>query len=191
MFERGYSLVEMVVVVAILMVGAAVAAPTLRAYSVESQLVGVGQKFKMSFLRARSIATRRSTYTAIRFERRQGDVYYSLYVDGNSNGVLAADILNGVDTRLEGPFLLTTGAPDVRVAIDPGTPAIPPDSGMLAMGDPIRFGPSDTLSFSPLGTATPGTFYLAGVGAHGAVRVTPATSRVRIMICRGGRWRER
>jgi hypothetical protein len=47
------------------------------------------------------------------------------------------------------------------------------------------------LSFSPLGTATPGTFYLAGGHAQAAVRVTPGTSRVRLMVCRGGRWIER
>jgi len=191
MSERGHSLVEIVVVVAILMIGAAVAAPTLRAYSVESQLLGVGRTFKLTFLRARSIATKRSTYTAIRFERRPEGIFYSVYVDGNSNGVLATEIQTGVDARIEGPFLLTSGAPDVRVAIAPGTPAIPPDSGVLDTGDPIRFGSSDTLSFSPLGTATPGTFYLSGVGAQGAVRVTPATGRVRLMVCRGGRWRER
>jgi prepilin-type N-terminal cleavage/methylation domain-containing protein len=191
MLERGFSLVEMIVVVAILMVGTAIAAPMLRAYSVEAQLIGVGKKFKMSFLRARSIAAKRNTYTAIRFDQRPDGVYYSLYVDGNINGVDAADIAKGIDSLIEGPFLLTTGAPDVRVAVDPGTPAIPPDSGFLSIGDAIRFGRSDTLSFSPLGTATPGTFYLAGVGAQAAVRVTPATARVRIMVCRGGRWSER
>ncbi len=191
MSERGHSLVEMVVVVAILMIGAAVAAPTLRAYSVESQLLGVGRGFKLSFLKARSVATKKSVYTAIRFERRPAGIFYSVYVDGNNNGVLASDIATGVDARIEGPFLLTSGAPDVRVAIPPGTPAIPPDSGDLDTGDPIRFGSSDTLSFSPLGTASPGTFYLSGVGAQAAVRVTPATGRVRLMICRGGRWRER
>jgi type II secretory pathway pseudopilin PulG len=191
MSVRGYSLVEMIVVVAILMTLAAVAAPSLRAYSVESQLLGVGRVFRSTFLKARSTAARRNTYTAIRFERRPEGIFYSVYVDGNSNGVLASEIATGIDTRIEGPFLLTSGAPDVRVAIAPGTPAIPPDSGLLDTGDPIRFGSSDTLSFSPLGTATPGTFYLSGVGAQGAVRVTPATGRVRLMVCRGGRWRER
>jgi hypothetical protein len=44
------------------------------------------------------------------------------------------------------------------------------------------------VSFSPLGTATPGTFYLAGDSAQAAVRVTPGTARVRILFCRGKRW---
>jgi hypothetical protein len=47
------------------------------------------------------------------------------------------------------------------------------------------------LSFSPMGTATPGTFYLAGESAQAAVRVTPGTARVRILFCRGRRWVER
>jgi hypothetical protein len=55
----------------------------------------------------------------------------------------------------------------------------------------VRFGVSDILSFSPLGTATPGTFYLAGDAAQAAVRVTGGSARVRLMVWRGGRWRER
>ncbi len=47
------------------------------------------------------------------------------------------------------------------------------------------------VSFSPLGTATPGTFYLAGEGLQGAVRVTGGTARVRLMVCRGRKWVER
>jgi hypothetical protein len=76
------------------------------------------------------------------------------------------------------------------VGINSGAPALPPDCGDLA-GDPIRFGSSDILSFSPLGTATPGTFYLAGDFAQAAVRVTGGSARVRLMVWRGGRWRER
>ena len=55
----------------------------------------------------------------------------------------------------------------------------------------MRFGDSDILSFSPLGTATPGTFYLAGDAGQAAVRVTGGSARVRLMVWRGGAWRER
>jgi hypothetical protein len=47
------------------------------------------------------------------------------------------------------------------------------------------------VSFSPLGTATPGTFYLAGEGLQGAVRVASGSARVRLMVCRGRKWVER
>ena len=78
----------------------------------------------------------------------------------------------------------------VRVAIPPNTPAPPPDHGTLDTSDPIRFGSSNMLSFSPLGTATPGTLYLAGEGILAAVRVNGGSARVRLMIYRGARWVE-
>ena len=169
----------------------AAAAPAIHAYSVDAQLKGVARSFEGRFRRAYSIAVRSGVYTAIRFEPGPDGISYSLYSDGNYNGVVSADIDRGIDQRLEGPYRLTSGAPDVRVAISPGTPAIPPDSGLLGVADPIRFGRSDILSFSPLGTATPGTFYLAGDFAQAAVRVTGGSARVRLMVWRGGKWIER
>jgi type II secretory pathway pseudopilin PulG len=191
MTNRGYSLVEIIVVLGILMIAVAAAAPAIHAYSVDAYLVGAARQFEGCFRRAHSIAVKQNAYTAIRFDRGPEGVSYSLYTDGNRNGVVKADIDAGIDVRLEGPYRLTSGAPDVRVAIDPGTPAIPPDTGLLDVADPIRFGRSDTLSFSPLGTATPGTFYLAGVGVQAAVRVSPGSARVRLFIRRSGRWSER
>lgn len=192
MKQHGYSLVEMVVVVGIILVLAAVAAPNLRAYSVEAHALGAGRQFKEQFLKARSIAVMRNRHVAIRFETEGDDVFYSVYADGGcANGVLSADIRKGIDIRIAGPFRLTGGAPGVRVGINPGVKAIPPDRGVLDPTDPIRFGRSNMLSFSPLGTATPGTFYLAGETIQAAVRVNPGSARVRLMVYRGGRWVER
>src|SRR6185295_14035351 len=67
MRERGFSLVEMVVVVAIMMVLAAVCAPSLKAYAVDAHLLGAGRQFKQQFLLARSRAVRSGVQTAIRF----------------------------------------------------------------------------------------------------------------------------
>ncbi len=191
MKQAGYSLVELVVAMAIFMVLCAVAAPSLKAYSVDAQLRGVARKFKGEFLFARSLAARSGKETAIRFEARADGMYFSVYEDSMFNGVLSADIAKGLDRRVRGPFLLTSGAPDVRIAINPGVPAIPPDRGTLSTDDPIRFGRSNMISFSPTGTASPGSFYLAGVGQQAAVRVTPGTAKVSVLICRGDVWRER
>lgn len=191
MNERGRTLIEAVAVVGMVMLLAALGLPRLKAYSVEAHLLGAGRVFKAEFLKARSVAWREGAYTAIRFERGLGGMFYSLYRDGNFNGVLRTDIVAGTDRRIAGPFRLDSGAPGVRVGINPGVPAIPPDRGTLDPADPIRFGSSDLLSFSPLGTATPGTFYLAGEGIQAAVRVTGGSARVRMIVCRGGRWTER
>jgi prepilin-type N-terminal cleavage/methylation domain-containing protein len=191
MCERGFSLVEALVVVAIVLVMAATAFPVFRAHFADAHLVGAGQQFKVQFRLARSSAVRAGVYTAIRFERREdGSVWYTVYQDGDGDGVRSADISKGVDRLVSGPFPLTGGAPSVRVGINPGIPALPPERGFLS-GDPVRFGSSDILSFSPFGTATPGTFYLAGDGGQAAVRVTGGSARVRLMVWRGGGWRER
>jgi prepilin-type N-terminal cleavage/methylation domain-containing protein len=190
MSTRGFSLVELILVVALFVVAAAVSLPVFRAHTAEAHLVGAGQAFRSQFRRARSMAVRGNAYTAIRFESGpEGDVY-SIYTDGNGNGVRSAEIRSGIDRLVEGPFPLTGGAPSVRVGFLPGVPAVPPARGLLS-GDPIRFGRADMLSFSPLGTATPGTFYLAGDGVQAAVRVTPGSARVRLMIWRGDPWRAR
>lgn len=192
MRERGFTILELVVVVGMILVLAAVAAPTLRAYSAEAHALGAGRVFKGEFLKAKSIAVRSNVETAIRFEpAADGTYWYSVYRDGNHNGVLSEDIRSGKDTRIAGPHRLDSGAPGVRVGINPGVPAIPPERGTLDTSDPIRFGRSNMLSFSPLGTASPGTFYLAGEWIQAAVRVTPATARVRLLVCRGSKWVER
>jgi type II secretory pathway pseudopilin PulG len=186
MSERGHTLLEMVFVLGLILLMASLLIPGLRAYSQEAHLLGAAEKFCGQFREAYSLAVKQNVNTAIRFET--GGTTYSLYADGNSNGVLSADIAKGRDRRVAGPFELSGGAADVRVGINPGVPAIPPDAGTLDPADPIRFGASNMLSFSPLGTATPGTLYLAGEGAQAAVRVTPGSARVRVLFCRGRRW---
>jgi prepilin-type N-terminal cleavage/methylation domain-containing protein len=189
--QRGRTLIEMMVAAGIVSVLAVFTLRQVRAYSADAYLVGAGQAFKNEFRKARSMATRNNVYTAIRFEDKAAIPRYSIYVDGNFNGVRKEDIGKGVDVRVAGPFFLDGQAPGVRVGINPGTPAIPPEKGMLDVSDPIKFGVSDMLSFSPLGTATPGTFYLAGEASQAAVRVTAGTARVRLMLCRNGKWIER
>ncbi len=189
--QAGHTLVELLLVVAILIVGASIAVPHIKAYAVEAHLMGAARGFKGRFRMARSMAARSGVYTAIRFERAGAGWRYSIYADGDFDGVQSSDIASGRDTRVAGPFPLDGGAPGVRVGMNAGVPALPPDPGTLDPGgDAIRFGSGDMLSFSPLGTATPGTFYLAGDGRQAAVRVTGGSARVRLMVCRGSTWVE-
>ena len=191
MRDRGFSLVEALVVLAIVLVMAAVAVPPFRAHFAEAHLVGAGQQFKSQFRLACSAAVRSAAYTAIRFERRDdGSVWYAVYQDGDDDGVRSADIRSGRDRRVSGPFPLWGGFPACAWASTRASPRCHRSAGELS-GDPVRFGSSDMLSFSPLGTATPGTFYLAGDAGQAAVRVTGGSARVRLMVWRSGRWRER
>ena len=149
--------------VGIVLVMAGVAAPCFRARFADAHILGAGAAVPIALpsrlvdRRPHAASTRASGSSAW----DDGRVFYSVYSDGNANGVRSADIDSGVDRRISGPYPLSGGAPSVRVGINPGVPNLPPETGELS-GDPVRFGQSDILSFSPLGTATPGTFYLAG-----------------------------
>ena len=185
-FAAGYSLLELVVALVIILLLGSVALPNIMGYRQEYALMGAAQGFKAQFMRARSIATSRNTHTAIRFETdASGYTSYSTYIDGNWNGVRSADIKTGTDRRIAGPFRLEAGQAGVTVGVLPGAPA--PEGGPLGP-EPIRFGNSRMVSFTPLGTATPGTFYLTTKSTMAGVRVTGGSARVRIMILRGKRW---
>ncbi len=187
----GYTLLELLVALAIILVMGSVALPNISGFRQEAALMGVAQRFKVEFMRARSIATMKNTQTAIRFEKNSaGQTSYSTYIDGNFNGVLSVDIATGKDERIAGPFKLDAGQSGVEVGVLPGAPAPAPDRGPLG-SEPIRFGNARMVSFSPLGTGTPGTFYLRTRTSMACVRVTGGSARVRIMILRGTRWMDR
>lgn len=183
---RGYSLPEVLVVLSIMLLLGSVALPSILGFRQETALVGAALEFKAEFMRARSLATTRNAQTAIRFETDlSGVIVYSTYADGNFNGVRANDIAAGIDARIAGPFRLDAGQAGVEVGVLPDAPS--PDGGALGP-EPIRFGSARMVSFSPLGTGTPGTFYLRTRSGMAGVRVTGGSARVRIMILRGKRW---
>lgn len=188
---RGFTLVELAVVVFILLAMAAVALPNIHASYREAALLGAARSFKDEFMKARSTAIRMNTQTAIRFETApSGLAMYATYIDGNANGVLSAEISAGIDRRIAGPFRLDAGKLGVFLGVLEGSPAPPPDSGTLS-SEPIRFGRARMVSFSTFGTGTPGSLYLRTATNMAAVRVTPGSARVRIMILRGTRWIDR
>jgi len=187
--RAGYTLIESLAVLGIAVVMASVALPSIAAYRRESALLGIARNFRGSFMKARSIAIMKNTQTAIRFETdRSGTTFYSTYIDGNSNGVLATDIRSGMDPRIDGPYALDPGPGPVQVGVLPG--AVAPDGKPLGT-EPIRFGSARMVSFSPVGTGTPGTFYLRTGSSMVGVRVTGGSARLRIMILRGKRWIDR
>lgn len=191
MHHKGFSLAELLVVLAILMLATAALAPHLKAYSDDAHLLGAADTFQGAFRRARSMAIRSSTSYALVFDGDGDQARFALYRDGNGNGVRRAEIRAGVDQLVEPHVPVTGPVSDVSVSVSPGLPAIPPDTGTLS-GDAIRFGSSNVLSFSPLGSATPGTLYLLGRnGRQAAVRVTGGSSRVRTLLWEGGQWHER
>jgi Tfp pilus assembly protein FimT len=130
---------------------------------------------------ARTQAVARSASVALRFEEDARGISFTVYQDGNRNGVRTRDIQRGVDPMIDPPARLFELFPGVEIAVTP-------EAGG---GDGVQVGSSNLLSFSPMGTATSGTVYVKGSdGTQWAVRVLGATGRTRVLRfdTRTGQW---
>lgn len=107
---------------------------------------------------------------ALRFDRNASGIMAQMFVDGDHDGLRTADITAGIDRPLDTPASIADLFPGVSIGIRPELGA-----------DPVRFGASDLLSFTPIGTATGGSIYILGDdGTQAAVRVLGATARTRL-----------
>ena len=178
---HGFTLLELVCVAAIIVILAGIAIP-LGAQALEEGRVRSAARYLSGRLYwTRMEAVKRSCYTGLRFEQQGQAVTFSIYIDGNHTGILSRDIANGTDRRLGAPERLSDLFPRVIFAILPNTGPIDPGEVLEAGGDPIRFGRSSIVSFSPDGTCTPGTVYVSGQRSQLAVRVLGATGRIRTL----------
>jgi hypothetical protein len=115
----------------------------------------------MARLRGEAIAGHH--VVGLRIVSAGGGRRYTLYADGDGDGLLTADIVAGIDPPL-GPALdLPSRYEGVDFGLlDVAIPAIPPGGAPLLPGsDPVRFGASDIITFTPAGTASSGTLYVS------------------------------
>ena len=139
-------------------------------------------------------AATRSTHVGLRFEREGSTYRYAVYVDGNGNGLRTRDVRRGIDVPITPMERIGDRFPGVTLSVAAGVPRISDGRPMLAGADPVRLGAADTLTFSPLGTATSGTIFLRSrTGRQYAVRVLGATGRTRVLEFRQetGSWTAR
>ena len=142
----------------------------------------------VAFYRARSSAIARNRNVGLKFRKNGPRHEWTVYVDGNGNGVLSSEISSGVDPEL-GVYLpwsrndvLPGIMNDIRVP-DPSNP----NRYLDRIDDPIRFNNSDICSFSGIGESTPGSIYLwDGRNRMAVVRVFGATAKVRTLYYRRG-----
>ena len=184
--QKGFQLAELVVVLAVFLSLAMIGAPPLLRISGDLRLRLAAQELVGALRLARSWAVRHDANVAVKFRTApDGTVTFTLYRDGDGNGVLNREIDSGVDPQVEPARRLSALGRDVRFGFPPGPP--PPDPGspertLDENGDPIRFNQSDLASFSPFGTSTPGSLYLTdGVKRLVVVRVTDQAGRVRVI----------
>lgn len=182
--ERGYTLIELSAVVAIIGALVLVTVPSFRAMQKRAAVRAAAQEIRAAFHEARSQAIATGRYTALKFYEDGETWYWELYEDGDWNGVRTADIESGVDRRIAGPRRILSDERRIRIAMphfvlpDPDTnKPLGPD------GTPVRFGVSKLCSFSARGASSSGTIFMTdGHQLAAAVRVFGPTARIRTMI---------
>jgi hypothetical protein len=159
----------------------------------DARLRGAARALTTAAHLARTEAARRATSVAVQFSEDGEPSAFGLVIDGNGNGVRRAEIVAGTDAVMMAVRRVGDEFRGVRFGIASPCPGI--DGGdPVAPGDPpVRFGTSRLMVFTPDGTASSGTAYLAGeTDETFAVRVFGATGRTRVFRCssRVGTWVE-
>jgi len=178
---RGYSLLELMLVLGLGATLSAAAVPEYLTALDDVRASGAARHMAGRLQRARMEALMRSARVGIKFTQNGSTYSYAVYVDGNRNGVLTADIQRGVDRLVVAAERLPDQFPGVEFGAVPGLPPVDP-GGTAPGNDPIRLGSGNLASFSALGTSSSGTVYIRSRrGAQYAVRIFGETGRTRLL----------
>ena len=182
--DAGMTHTEIFLALAILAAAAAVAVPAgadlLSSARAEAGASAMATTFRA--LRFKSVALHRCR--GLLFERSGTGWIYREVEDGNGNGLRTAEVRSGVDRTVSGPHRLEDDVEKATPGIPPGGPfpEIPPGRETLTeSSDPVQFGSSDLVSFSPAGSASSGTLYVTDRrNGLAAVVLYGPTARVRV-----------
>jgi len=191
----GFSQLELVVVLALLGIGATLGYPAAADRLAASRASAAAREMALTLHAARWRAVAGNTNVGLLFEQDPSGWHWFVVRDGNGNGLSTSEIRTGIDVTVSGPHRFSGAMSGVYPGFPPTPriPRVPPRSGALSSTlDPVQFGRSDLISFSPFGTASSGTIYLTdGRHALRAVVLFGPTARVRVwrLDAREGRWR--
>jgi len=191
--QSGHTLIEIMVALAIIGVIAMCAVPALATYRRRASLTSEATELRGIFRTLRSRAIARGKHCGVKFTRA-GDIWaYSLYDDGDGDGIRSDDIASGVDRRFAGPSVLMPQFNIASIALLSTTIRDPDGDSLPPTASAVQFNRSTICSFGPTGSSTPGTIYINdGAGHLCAVRVYGPTGKVRLLRYNSGirRWEQ-
>ncbi len=168
----GYTLIELMVIVGVVTILGGIAAARVLSPVDHSRGYAAARYFAGRLGLARVQAVARGTAIGLRFDQEPRGITFSVFQDGNGNGIRNAEIQAGVDRLLEDSMALSDQFPGADIGLAPNSPATAA----------VQVGTSNLLTFTPLGTATPGTIHISDrAGTQWAVRVLGATGRTRVL----------
>jgi len=179
----GAALIDIIVATSLCALMAAVAVAVIGG-TLERERTIIGAQFLAGQLqRARLESLKRARSVAVRIELVGDRTRLRLFADGNGNGVLQHDINHGIDAPLGPPGWLDDHARDISLRINQHITDVSGVKTLEPGDDPLWIGNTSLLTFSPIGSATSGTLYVAAHrGPQMAIRVFGATGRVRVLM---------
>ena len=180
--QSGFSLLELCAVVAIVGVLALCAAPAFANYRRRASVVAAAEELRSIIRGVRARAIARNRHCGVKFVKAGAEWTYSLYEDGDGDGIRSDDIDRGKDHRYFGPAIVMPSAHLATIGLLK-TPVRDPDGDLLVPTAPaVQFNRSTICSFSPTGKGTPGSIYVVdGAGQLFVARVYGASGRVRVL----------
>ncbi len=178
---RGAALIDVVFTVGLVAVLSGIAIPSMQSAR-EFRAARAGARYLAARLQqARMESLKRNVTVAMRFDPSDPNLF-AVYADGDGDGVLQSDIDHGIDESIAPAARLTDYLGPITLRINRDVPEPETGAPLTAGSDPLRIGRSALLSFSPLGTATSGTLYLAApAGPQMAIRILGSTGRMRVL----------
>lgn len=191
--SRGFTLAELLTTVAIIGVMVSITLPQFNGIRRRSAMRAAAREISSVFRDARSTSIARAKNVAVRFAQRPDGWTYTLFEDGDFDGVRSDDIAAGIDKRITVPRLVLQGIGTASIAM-PRLVLTDPDTGdaIDTKSSPVKFGTPRMASFAPTGGGTAGSVYVSdGFDNVAIVRVFGSTGRVRTLFYDGGarRWR--
>ena len=158
----------------------AVSVPPMLATIDDARTYGAARYLSTRLQHVRMEAVRRSADVGMKFSALPTGYSYTVYVDGNRNGIRTLEIQRGIDREVIPMERLPDLFRDVDFGVLPGLPAV--DGGAPAGTDPIRLGASDILTFTPIGTSSSGSLYVIGRSrAQYVIRIFGDSGKTRVL----------
>lgn len=183
-FAAGMSLAELLATLALLGTALLLTIPTVASMRSEGRAAAAAREMAMTFHALRWRAVAQNRHHGLFFDTLEEGWVWFVVRDGNGNGLRTSEVRDGTDETLSGPHRLEDRIRGVGLAFPEGAaiPGIPPRRGAIEhLEDPVKFGRSNIVSFSPLGSSSSGTLYVSDRASklYGVVLFGP-TARIRV-----------